>query len=160
MISSKILLYSYGYIGVLQAVFCWMMYFLATPGIGNLVQAHDDLKDYTQEETILEKRGMTVYYWTLVLGQVAAALASTTKRQPLFGSGGYGFPNQILNITLCCEVVLSLMVMHSSMLRPAFEMERLDFWPSLVLPVVALAGILAVEEGRKRFGLGFSFLQF
>ncbi|CAE7561200.1 ATP12A [Symbiodinium necroappetens] len=146
MISSKILLYSYGYIGVLQAVFCWMMYFLATPGIGNLVQAHDDLKDYTQEETILEKRGMTVYYWTLVLGQVAAALASTTKRQPLFGSGGYGFPNQILNITLCCEVVLSLMVMHSSMLRPAFEMERLDFWPSLVLPVVALAGILAVEE--------------
>ena len=29
----------------------------------------------------------TVYYWTLVLGQVAAALASTTKRQPLFGSG-------------------------------------------------------------------------
>ena len=33
-------------------------------------------------------RPRTVYYWTLVLGQVAAALASTTKRQPLFGSGG------------------------------------------------------------------------
>eukprot|EP00439_Symbiodinium_sp_Y106_P070149 s548_g12.t1 len=91
MISSKILLYSYGYIGVLQAVFCWMMYFLATPGLANQIRTHDDLTYYTPEETIwqkiLEKRGMTVYYWTLVLGQVAAALASTTKRQPLFGSG-------------------------------------------------------------------------
>ena len=29
----------------------------------------------------------TVYYWTLVLGQVAAAMSSTTKNQPLFGDG-------------------------------------------------------------------------
>ena len=32
------------------------MYFLATPGIGNLVQAHDDLKDYTQEAGLASKR--------------------------------------------------------------------------------------------------------
>ena len=31
------------------------MYFLATPGIGNLVQAHDDLKDYTQEAGLASK---------------------------------------------------------------------------------------------------------
>ena len=164
--SPKILLYSYGYIGVLQSIFCfstgtvedadenmwqrkcrfsaqlvlgWLMYFSATPDIGALVRAQDALKDYTDEEgvarvvsalrvnsthlisgskeKVLEKRGMqpactwlefpwaagsqkhdvilcpqilslrTVYYWTLVLGQVAAALASTTKRQPLFGEG-------------------------------------------------------------------------
>ncbi len=38
---------------------------------------------------------MTVYYWTLVLGQIAAAISTTTKLQSVFGIGGkaYGFPN-------------------------------------------------------------------
>ncbi|CAJ1373836.1 unnamed protein product [Effrenium voratum] len=154
MVGSRILAFSYGYMGSLQCVFCWLMYFLATPGIGSLLKAHEPLSEYSQEERTTERRGMTVYYWTLVLGQVAAALCATTKRQPLFGEGGYGSPNSLLNITLVCELILSLVVMHTSWLAQAFEMELLPWWPCLLLPLSALLSITAVDECRKRFGPG------
>ncbi|CAJ1335781.1 unnamed protein product [Effrenium voratum] len=112
MVGSRILAFSYGYMG----------------------------EDYGETR----HAAWTVYYWTLVLGQVAAALCATTKRQPLFGEGGYGSPNSLLNITLVCELILSLVatwaaflvvkgahipvavrlfleVMHTSWLAQAFE---------------------------------------
>lgn len=49
----------------------------------------------------------TVYYWTLVLGQVAAAFACTTKRQPLFGNGAaLNGLSLSLSVFVCLSVCL------------------------------------------------------
>lgn len=135
-----------------RSCFCWLMYFLATPGIGLLMKADEPVREYTPEERVVEQRGMTVYYWSLVLGQVAAAYACTTKSQPLFGPEGYGIKkNSLLNIAVSAEITLSLLVMHVPWLTAAFEMQALHVY-SLLLPLIALVAILAIDECRKRFG--------
>lgn len=151
MVGREILAFSYCYIGVLQCCFCWLMYFMLTPGIGRMVKEYEPVSDYGHQDRVVERTGMTVYYWTLVLGQVAAALSSTTKSQPLFGDGGYGLPNHLLNVTVVLELILSLAVMHVEWTRKSFEMELLPAW-SLIIPCIALIGILAIDECRKRFG--------
>ncbi|CAE8585381.1 unnamed protein product [Polarella glacialis] len=158
MVNSRIMIYGYAYMGTMQTAFCWLMYLCVTPGIGQLIREHEPLQDYSDEEISTQMRGMTVYYWTLVLGQVAAGLCATTKLQPLFGEGGYGLPNKLLTGTLIAELIFSLWVMHSPMLRSAFDMEYLDFWPSLFVPLVSFFGICGVDEFRKRSGVGRRFL--
>jgi len=151
MVGRGILAFSYGYMGIMQCCFCWLMYFLLTPDIGTMIKEYEPVAEYGHKERVVERHGMTVYYWTLVLGQVAAAMSSTTKNQPLFGDGGYGLPNHLLNVTVVGELILSLVVMHVGWTRKSFEMELLPAW-SLIIPFSALIGILAVDECRKRFG--------
>ena len=59
----------------------------------------------------------TVYYWTLVLGQVAAALSSTTKSQPLFGDGVAlnSSSIQLIRSPLACVSETSMQVMHKAL---------------------------------------------
>merc|ERR1719217_301837 len=103
LVNWKVLVYSYCYIGQLQMVLCWL-FFLMTPGILDLMHK----KHYTEHEKVTHRQGMTVYYWTLVLGQIAAAISTTTKVQRVFGPGGYGFPNMTLNLLLVLEIALGL----------------------------------------------------
>ena len=158
LVNRRIMLYSYCYMGLLQTAFCTLMYLVATPGIGRLVGENIEVQEYTAEDFATQRRGMTVYYWTLVLGQVAAALATSTKLQPLFlGVDAYGVPNKLLTVMIWGELLLSLVVMYSP-LRVVFDMEPLSLWP-LLLPILALFGICAVEEARKHFSIGRSFLK-
>ena len=116
------------------------------------MKADEPVREYTSTERVIEQRGMTVYYWSLVLGQVAAAYCSTTKSQPLFGKDGYGVKkNSLLNIAITAEITLSLLVMHVPWLTAAFEMQSLHLY-SLLLPLITLVAILAIDECRKRFG--------
>merc|ERR1712107_560708 len=81
MVNSKVLLYSYGYIGQFQMLFCWLMFFYASPGIWELYMNGKSPEKYSEQDAFLDTQGMTVYYWTLVVGQIAAAISTTTKLQ-------------------------------------------------------------------------------
>merc|ERR1719217_1369927 len=66
MVNWKVLVYSYGYIGQLQQLCCWVFFFHATPGMWELWgKPHGE---WTSDDHAVNVRGMTVYYWTLVLG--------------------------------------------------------------------------------------------
>merc|ERR1719217_134242 len=114
MVNKNVLVYSYGYIGQFQMLFCWLMFFHASPGLMDLYVAHTSPNDYSREDEHVNAQGMTVYYWTLVLGQIAAAISTTTKMQSVFGFGGpaYGWPNCTLNCMFVFEIVLGLLAIY------------------------------------------------
>merc|ERR1712232_1215219 len=114
MVNAAVLVYSYGWIGQLQMFFCWIMFFYASPGILPLWLSGKDPASYTTMDHFIDCQGMSVYYWTLVLGQIAAAVSTTTKSQTVFGIGGsaYGFPNMTLNIMFLFEIVLGIVAIY------------------------------------------------
>merc|ERR1712157_476533 len=73
MVNFAVLSYSYAYIGMLQMFFCWLMFFYASPKIMYLMQNDIGPEDYSKKDEISDRQGMSVYYWTLVLGQIGAA---------------------------------------------------------------------------------------
>merc|ERR1719506_2829047 len=89
---------------------------------------------YTQEDDMTHARGMTAFYWTLVLAQIGAAISTSTKTQNVFGRGGYGFPNRPLNCLLLLEIVLALNVMYRPSLNEIFITAPLST-PQLLLPL-------------------------
>merc|ERR1719163_2477064 len=97
-------------------VLCWVFYAL-TPNIFDLFGK----KHFSAEEKKTHVRGMTVYYWTLVIGQIAAAVSTTTKSQRVFGPGGYGLPNHTLSLLILLEIALGLAVMYVPILSKTFS---------------------------------------
>jgi len=153
MVNGKVLLYSYGYIGQFQMLFCWFMFFHASPGIWGLYINATSPEDYTEEDAFLNSQGMTVYYWTLVMGQIAAAISTTTKLQSVFGCCGtaYGFPNATLNWMFFIEIVLGLAAIYWGPMQNLFETAWLPT-RSLCEPIAALVGICILDEIRKLIG--------
>merc|ERR1711884_647858 len=102
LVNWKVLVYSYGYIGPIQMAFCWLMWRYATPNILSLWDKDTSQwkrpELYTEANDLTDTQGSTVYYWTLVLGQIAAAISSTTKLQTVIGcfQKPYCFPNKVL----------------------------------------------------------------
>jgi magnesium-transporting ATPase (P-type) len=150
MVNSKVLLYSYGYIGICQMVFCWAMFFYASPGIMRLYINQVNPEDYSEEDAFQNAQGMTVYYWTLVMGQIAAAISTTTKLQSVFGCGSkaYGFPNGTLNFMFVFEIALGLAAIYWGPMQSLFETAWLP-WKAVVYPISALVGICIIDEVRK-----------
>mmetsp|Transcript_159238 Transcript_159238/g.296923 ORF Transcript_159238/g.296923 Transcript_159238/m.296923 type:complete len:1324 (+) Transcript_159238:68-4039(+) len=143
LVNWKVLVYSYTYIGQLQMALCWAMFFL-TPGITGLIRK----EHYDHADRELHKKGETVYYWTLVLGQIAAAISTTTKTQRVFGPGGYGFPNHTLTLLFLIEIGLGLAVVYVPALHATFSTQSLTAREAC-LPLVALPIICIVDEIRK-----------
>jgi len=136
--------YSYCYIGVLQAICCWIMFF-QVPGLVDIWQNQGtgpyDLA--SDRETVV--RGKTVYYWTLVLGQIAAAISATTERQSLIS---YCLPNKMLNLAFVFELALGLVSIFCAFMHKPFDTTYLPM--DLVLkPLFALTVIILIEEVRK-----------
>jgi len=150
MVNKRVLIYSYGYIGQLQMFFCWLMFFQASPGIADLYASGRTPEDYSMQDQEWESQGMTVYYWTLVIGQIAAAICTTTKLQSVFGFGGpaYGLPNTTLNIMFVFEILLGLAAIYWPPMQGLFDTAYLPK-EALALPLCAFFGICAVEEIRK-----------
>jgi len=157
LVNWKVLIYSYFYIGMLQAGFCWLMFFKVTPGMevlvfGNATVAATNATEYTTAEfktTITT--GKTVYYWTLVLGQIAAAISTTTKVQSVFGffqCPAYLFPNMTLNLMFVGEIVLALLAIYTAPGQLYFNTGNLDA-RTLLLPIWACVGICLADEIRK-----------
>jgi magnesium-transporting ATPase (P-type) len=150
MVNSKVLIYSYGYIGQMQMFFCWVMFFTASPGIWALFRSGKNPNDYTDDDAYVDAQGTTVYYWTLVLVQIAAAISSTTKMQSVFGFGGpaYGFPNCTLNIMFLFELVLGLGAIYLPTMQGLFDTAWLPL-DAVLTPIWAFVAIVLVEEMRK-----------
>merc|ERR1712025_1210559 len=86
-----VLVHSYLYIGQVQLLFCWIFFFypLTSPQIWTIYQHPGDWDVSGDRYFEVVTVGKTVYYWTLVLGQVAAAISTTTKTQSVYGFFGY-----------------------------------------------------------------------
>lgn len=153
MVNCKVLVYSYGYIGQLQMLFCWLMFFWATPGMWDLYLSGKSPNDYVAQDFKTDTMGMTVYYWTLVLGQIAAAVSTTTKLQSVlgFGTAPYCFPNSTLNLMFVGEIVMGLAAIYCRPIQEAFKTGWIPM-RAVLLPVVAFIGITIVDEIRKMMG--------
>jgi len=156
MVNAKVLVYSYGYIGQFQMIFCWFMFFWASPKVWELYTSGRTPNDYSAEDFVTDTQGMTVYYWTLVLGQIAAAISTTTKLQSVFGLGGapYGLPNQTLNLMFLGEVVLGLAAIYCGPIQSAFQTGWLPL-KSVLWPIAACVGLTPLDEIRKLVGRQF-----
>jgi len=136
--------YSYCYIGVLQCFFCWVMFF-QVPGLYDIWQEKGTGPYHTAADKQAVLSGKTIYYWTLVLGQIAAAVSTTTERQSLLT---YCFPNTMLNIAFAGEVALGLVSIYCGFMHGPFDTTVLP--TDLVLkPIAALIIICLIEEVRK-----------
>jgi len=105
------------------------------------------------EDELENAQGMTVYYWTLVVGQIAAAISTTTKLQSVFGVGGpaYGFPNTMLNYMFIFEIALGLLAIYWKPMQGIFDTATIPT-QSLCEPLCAFVGICLVDEVRKMYG--------
>jgi len=152
MVNSTVLIYSYFYIGQFQMIFCWVMFFFATPGMWELYLSPRTPLTYTEQDHITDKQGMTVYYWTLVLGQIAAAISTTTKLQSVFfGASAYGFPNSKLNLMFLLEVLLGVAAIYLPPMQSAFGTASLPI-SALSWPILSFVGICLIDEIRKLVG--------
>merc|ERR1719487_2153519 len=122
MVNGRVLLYSYGYIGLIQAFVCWTTFF-SMPRMYELYHLDKHPTEYTGAEVEADYAGMTMYYWALILGQVGAALAATTTRQSVFS---YGLPNKWLNGCFIFELGLALVVIFLPPLQRVFKTRPLS----------------------------------
>lgn len=147
MVTPRVLAYSYGYIGVLQMLACFFVFFYAVPAMATIYERGEfkHFKDYTAADLQENYRGMTAYYWTLVLGQVAAAMATTTTRESLFS---YGLPNMMLNLCIVLEIVLALAIIYWPAAESTFKTSALDM-RQLAWGALGFVVIFCLEEVRK-----------
>jgi len=150
--NAKLLVYSYCYMGTMQTLSCTAMWYFVSPTIRTLIQEQEEgvHVNIFSRSNLSECQGKTVYYWTLVFGQIAAALCTTTKQQPLFGRYGYGLPNRALNLMLVLEVLLSLFVTNVPQCQSLFDMAPLPV-ASVLIPATCGIAIIIIEDVRKRF---------
>jgi len=147
MVNWRVLVYSYGYIGVLQSLACWSIFLLGVPRMYTLFHEDKHPSEYSHTDVESNLDGMTAYYWTLVLGQVGAAVAATTTRQSLFQ---YGLPNKHLNACIVLELMLSMAVIFSPTLQGLCKMRALSA-AQLAMGAAAFLMIMFAEEIRKSF---------
>jgi len=145
MVNGKVLLYSYGYIGVLQSLACWGVFLFVMPRMYTLFREDKHPSEYTMDDVHADFAGTTAYYWTLVLGQVGAAVATTTSRQSILQ---YGIPNNWLNACIVFEILLAGLIMTWSPLQGLFKMAGLSLGQAASC-VVGLLVICVSEELRK-----------
>jgi len=146
LVDASMVWFCFGYVGMMQSVLCWW-FFLSMPHMLELTQGQYvdlSLKE-NQELSDAHLRAMTMYYWTLVMGQVGAAIATTTSRQSIFQ---YGLPNMLLNVLLVSEVVLAVFVIYSPLMNDRLKtlpLESADLWKgALAMPI-----IVGADEVRK-----------
>merc|ERR1719454_1098781 len=152
LVNPKVLVYSYLYIGQIQMLFCWIFFFypLTSPQIWTIFQHPEDWDISGDRYFEVVTVGKTVYYWTLVLGQVAAAISTTTKTQSVFGFFGapYCFPNCTLNLMFVLEVLLSVAAIYNKKMNSWFNTCALPA-KSMLIPTATIVGICFIEEVRK-----------
>jgi len=148
MVTGKVLAYSYGYIGVLQMVVCFFVFFHAVPHMWTMFESYEfkHVSQHAFSDAEENYRGMTAYYWTLVLGQVAAAMATTTTRESLFT---YGLPNMMLNICIVFEIVFAVLVIYWKPAENTFKFRALDVTQA-AWGMLGFGIIFMFEEVRKK----------
>jgi magnesium-transporting ATPase (P-type) len=145
MVNGQLLLYSYGYVGVIQTCACWAVFFGIMPHMYELFKQDKHPSEYSIREQDADLAASTAYYWTLVLGQVGAALVTTTTRTSIFR---FGLQNRWLNGCIVFEIFFAALVMMWSPLQGLFKTRRLG--PSqLAAGALGFVVIFVLEELRK-----------
>jgi len=145
MVSCGVLLYSYGYIGIVQSLACWTVFVVCVPYMYVLFKEDKPSSSYSSAEVEAEYTGMTAYYWTLVLGQVGAAVSCTTVKQSVFH---FGVPNNMLNLCIIIEICLALLVIVWPWLQGIFKMRHLSMH-LFIAGALGFVLVFSLEEFRK-----------
>jgi len=144
LVTCGMLTFSFGYTGALQSSMCWLCFF-TMPKIWNLTMEGKARSSFSDAEDDANIAGMTMYYWTLVMGQVGAALAMTTTKSSLLT---YGVPNGALNVCIVLEILLSLVIIYCKTFQDPFSTSALPLekvWTGATACLV----IVLFEEVRK-----------
>mmetsp|Transcript_118031 Transcript_118031/g.376331 ORF Transcript_118031/g.376331 Transcript_118031/m.376331 type:complete len:1145 (-) Transcript_118031:81-3515(-) len=145
MVDGSVLFYSYGYVGIVQSVACWVVFMGVMPKMYEFFALQKHPTEYSVADTVADSAGMTAYYWTLVLGQVGAALACTTTRQSALWKWA---PNKWLTLCIVMELLLALLVIMWSPLQQLFKTRELTFC-QLAAGTTGFVIITLAEEARK-----------
>merc|ERR1719265_1654960 len=124
MVNGTVLAYSYGYVGIMQSMACWFVFFCGVPKMASLFHSETPPMQYSEADVLANQEGMASYYWTLVLAQVGAAIACTTTRQSVLSYGV--FRNPCLNLCIILEVSLALIIMYVAPLAGVFKLAPLS----------------------------------
>ncbi|CAD7938056.1 unnamed protein product [Amoebophrya sp. A25] len=120
------------------------------PGTSLDQGSSDPLKPDTAHRAAIEAdlylQATTSYYWTLVVGQLAAAYATTTFKQSLLQ---YGLPNKMLNVLVILEMISGLWVVFSAGGNVMFQTRAISTFHILIPFLITFVPILFVEESRK-----------
>jgi sodium/potassium-transporting ATPase subunit alpha len=150
MVDGQVLFYSYGYIGILQSLACWFTFFLATPRMLDLFLQGKHPVDYSAADVDADNQGMTLYYWTLVLAQVGAALAAQTTRQSVFFGEG-NRQNHWLTACIIFEIIFALFVVFWHPFQNLFQTKQLS--PRALLSGALGFALVTITEEVRKFAL-------
>jgi len=147
IVNKGVMIYSYFYIGLLQTVCCWGFYCYAPhilEHIGSDVPGAQMMQGPSRAAGI-NRVASTLYYYTLVIGQIGAAVSTTTYEESL---GSYGLPNMKLNICIILEVVFAAIIIFTPALQGIFSTSNLNT-AQLLHPWATFVFISICEETRK-----------
>jgi len=145
-VDRSLVLYSYAYIGVIQFVSCFFIFVYFCPGIWDLIKEWKRPEDLTSAERDAYLEGTTTYYWSLVWGQIGAAICTTTVEESLFVYGF--FRNKVLTVfQLVMEIGLGLLLVYWEPVAGPMGMRPLPM-DLLLLPVL-VAFLPILVTGRK-----------
>lgn len=145
MVNGQVLLQSYGYLGMMQSLACWAVFLGVMPRMLEIFAAGRHPAEYALADSEADSAGMTAYYWTLVLGQVGAALAATTSRQSALWPWA---PNKWLTSCIVLELLFALLVIKWPPMQHVFKTRNLSL-VQLGAGMVGFFIISASEELRK-----------
>lgn len=145
LVNGWMLLYSFAYIGIVQAVFCWVLFFQMPHMWEISTKEVTPPVIYSAEEKLSVQTGTTMYYWALVAGQVGASYAATTTEQSLLR---YGIPNCVLNCFIVGEIALAIAVIYWKQFQIAFGTRDLTSH-QLAIGFLPCLAIVELEECRK-----------
>ncbi len=148
LVDNHLLGYSYLYIGMMQFIGCALMYTVFYPPMLDLIRERKQVEDMSQDEFLVYRKATTIYYWSLVVGQIAAAYATTTFKSSLLEYGVL-LPNLTLNAFVVGEILLSLWIIYSPTGQMMVGTAEISYY-YLALPwLVIFVPITVVEECRK-----------
>eukprot|EP00928_Gymnodinium_smaydae_P039792 TRINITY_DN2710_c0_g1_i1.p1 TRINITY_DN2710_c0_g1~~TRINITY_DN2710_c0_g1_i1.p1 ORF type:complete len:1088 (+),score=226.71 TRINITY_DN2710_c0_g1_i1:210-3266(+) len=142
IVNKGVIIYAYFYIGLMQLIWCWLMYF-SVDGIFSLLGKKDDTFD--DDEKTIHLKASTMYYYALVLGQIGAAVATTTYVESICS---YKLPNHTLNICIVLEIVFAAVIIYVPPMQDVFKTTDLSLY-ELAYPWATFAFISICEELRK-----------
>eukprot|EP00927_Polykrikos_kofoidii_P038538 TRINITY_DN32939_c0_g1_i1.p1 TRINITY_DN32939_c0_g1~~TRINITY_DN32939_c0_g1_i1.p1 ORF type:complete len:1201 (-),score=170.91 TRINITY_DN32939_c0_g1_i1:57-3485(-) len=144
MVNGSVLIYSYIYMGFIQSLICWSLFF-NMPSMGDLYHRAKPSGSYSAQEKIDNQTASTMYYWALVCGQVGVGIVTTTTRESLTT---YGFSNHRLSLCIALELVLGVAVIYWEPLQNIFKTHALN-QEHLFAGFAAVFLIILIEEVRK-----------
>merc|ERR1712034_143779 len=128
-----------------QAVGCYANYLL-TPEAHTILGFKVFNLDSSQRS--IYAQATTAFYFSLVMGQIGAALAATTKSSSLIN---YKLPNMSLNVCIVLEILIAVLLMTVPTFQRWFQMATISL-SNWVLPILLpFMAVVLLDEGRKYF---------